>query len=158
LDKTKPENIDSVQHYLEYINQLIYRFPVNSRTENGYLFRGESDNQFALLPSLLRKDSSGPNKYSNKEQILQSFIQQAAGYISIPPTDYSQWSEYAQHYGVPTRLLDWTSNPLVALFFACKDSKDKDGSVSILNDNSYYEFIIKKKTFLKTIKTYHITK
>ncbi len=43
-----------------------------------------------------------------------------------------------QHYGMPTRLLDWTTNPLVALYFACASDKDTDGAVFTLCSNSNF--------------------
>ncbi len=39
----------------------------------------------------------------------------------------------AQHFGMPTRLLDWSWNPLTALFFACFDEPRKDGFVYAMN-------------------------
>ena len=42
-----------------------------------------------------------------------------------------------QHYGIPTRLLDFSLNPLIALYFAVTDNQDKDGKVilAIVNEN-----------------------
>ena len=44
-----------------------------------------------------------------------------------------------QHYGIPTRLIDVTTNPLVALYFACQGNPDKDGVVFIFEENVEYD-------------------
>lgn len=68
------------------------------------------------------------------------FMHEAACYIgNFAGKDTLTWLIYAQHYGAPTRLLDWTSNPLVALYFACKDVS-KDGYVAVLNINKFNRF------------------
>jgi hypothetical protein len=51
------------------------------------------------------------------------------------------WMQYAQHYGVPTRLLDFTENPLIALFFCCKTKPDNNGALWIINTDNYSSWV-----------------
>lgn len=46
-----------------------------------------------------------------------------------PPEDDWHWLALAQHHGFATRLLDWSSNPLVAAFFACNENFDNHGAI-----------------------------
>ena len=70
--------------------------------------------------------------------IITDFITEAAGLVNtVPVGDVFTWVEYAQHFGVPTRLMDWTSNPLAALYFACNSNKDSNGRIYILNQTGY---------------------
>ena len=77
-------------------------------------FRGESGIQPPLCPKISKYTASQENYF------MQSFRRQAGAFANVPPrvahTDL--WLFLAQHYGVPTRLLDWTEGALHALYFA----------------------------------------
>src|SRR5207248_677655 len=83
-------------------------------------FRGNGRNQFKLVPTLYRH----PNKKSEGElrklerELMARFRQRSIPYHSRDLRDDWDALFFMQHYGVPTRLLDWTENPLVALHFA----------------------------------------
>src|SRR5262249_39579679 len=87
-------------------------------------FRGQRSADWPLLPSLLRP----PNRSNTETILIKRFKQHAAPFLSSDRLEEWEWLFLMQHYGVPTRLLDWTESPLVALYFAVEESNDPTSS------------------------------
>jgi hypothetical protein len=65
-----------------------------------------------------------------EDDIFKSFKRKSRSYLSCIPEDDWEWLAVARHYGLPTRFLDWTKNPLVALYFAVNDVRVRTQSAS----------------------------
>lgn len=93
----------------------------------GWWFRGQADDSWKLLPKAGRT-----TYYLPGVQPLGRFnywTEQAVAYLPDLPTNDWERLAVAQHYGLATCLLDWTFNPLVALYFACSELPAVDGAV-----------------------------
>jgi hypothetical protein len=97
------------------------------RHRSPFAFRGVSDAGRALATGLQRLGPHGPEV---EEHILRNFRKYAYRSLAFEDTVWN-WLAMAQHHGVPTRLLDWTYSPYVALHFATAslDYFDRDGVV-----------------------------
>src|SRR5260370_12093940 len=101
--------------------------------EKNFWFRGHAGFHWKVMPSALRY--STPEQRSKALSLVSEFRRFAEFKLPRPPglTEDLKWIQVAQHYGLPTRLLDWTQNAAVALFFACCKDPEGDGLVVILN-------------------------
>lgn len=88
---------------------------VDEHSDSRWIFRGLGDSSFALRPKVGRRA-----KYSvaDERTLLEIFERRASEFVDVGRlTDWDKLA-LAQHHGLPTRLLDWTTNPLVAAYFA----------------------------------------
>ncbi len=104
---------------LEDVMQLLMeqeRNQDNHRYRSSFLYRGMIDANFHLCTSLSRNCKS--KQWQLEPAILRNFVKYAE--IVNPTLEQSVWKQMitGQHYGLPTRLLDWTPSPLIALHFA----------------------------------------
>jgi hypothetical protein len=99
-------------------------------TDAPIIYRGVKDAAFKLIPRVGRI----PN-YSlrGEKQILELFKIHAVPYLAYNPKDDWEWLAIAQHHGLPTRLLDWTYNPLAAMYFAVEEFCESDSAIYVMS-------------------------
>ncbi len=116
------------------------------RFRSDFAFRGLGNSDWALKTSLARL---GGNYRELEAHLLRNF-KKYARQRSLPYESEWTWLALAQHHGLPTRLLDWTYSPYVALHFATVDlfDYDKDGLIFMANYVAIHERLPSK---LKTI-------
>ncbi|GHO98834.1 hypothetical protein KSF_088820 [Reticulibacter mediterranei] len=97
-----------------------------------WAFRGVGKEEWSLQSSLERLDLKIPPVVA-EQYLLTTFQRRVHHYISDPPAkdDYLEWLALLQHHGAPTRLLDWTKSPYVALFFALDQPRDPGGNCAL---------------------------
>lgn len=91
--------------------------------DDSTLFRGQRED-WDLLPKIARINPRH-SALDDEKQMVASLRRQVRQFISYEPRDDWNLLALAQHHGMATRLLDWTRNPLAALFFAIAEPARK---------------------------------
>lgn len=115
------ETLETFTDFVEYIERQC--------SATGILYRGQPTDE-KLLPRLARLDFLEPTLDVEKK-MLAEFKRRSLPHLDAKPETDWDWLALAQHHGMATRLLDWTSNPLAALWFTVRQppQKEKPGVV-----------------------------
>ena len=115
------------------LESLLFKdeWPELNRHRTRRVFRGLTDSGFKLTTTLQRL---GGTPRQLEHRLLRQFKKYAHRDVTLGDSDW-HWLAVAQHHGLPTRLLDWTNSPFVALHFATADwpNSGTDGAVWALN-------------------------
>ena len=144
----KPEKFvgeaESTSQLLEQITKWHDRHKMGtSDAHRRVWYRGHSDQAYVLWPGVSRSSFTASSaaiygkdaeerRLNREREMLNEF--RTFGATLLNPDAIVEVYFVAQHFGMPTRLLDWTTNPLAALFFAVKGRNErKDGELLIMD-------------------------
>lgn len=119
------EPAGSWESFLAWLNELAGTWCFRGQRQAAWPLGTSQDR--AVLVRWERENASGlchRNRTSHERELLFQFKQRAHQYINNPPSDndLTSWLALMQHHGVPTRLLDWTRSPYVAMYFAIEEA------------------------------------
>lgn len=125
--------IEDIGSYIKEISRLI-------NVSKGYFrwFRGHSNNDWELVPKIQRNFGGTDEELFRIERYYTNDFQAKASVLKLPKPridEYANWLTLMQHYGLKTRLLDWSRSPLIALYFAVSDKNEyqKDACIWLLS-------------------------
>jgi hypothetical protein len=126
----------------EQLNEALYRGSWNEniqRFRSDYVFRGLGCVECPLVTALSRL---GGNYRELEAHLLRNFRKYARQSVSLSNSEWN-WLAIAQHHGLPTRLMDWTYSPFVAVHFATEHIEhfDRDGIIWCVNYVRLHELL-----------------
>ena len=120
------ERFSSNKFRVNSVEEFISILQVNPVDDDEFrLFRGHKDASWQLVSRLYRevKDADVEQSFYEIEQRLFKRFKKKLDILKKDTSSDTEVLAYAQHYGLPTRLLDWSANPLVALWFAFSENE-----------------------------------
>lgn len=105
----------------------------SARADGTWLFRGQPDAAFELVPAIGRQNAVSAYREADEKILFEEFVRQAKRHIDAPALSELEWLALAHAQGLPTRLLAWSPNPLAAARQAVQeDEPAKDAAIVAL--------------------------
>jgi FRG domain len=137
------------KHPISSIGDLIERLKIDIKPQEPVWFRGQADASWKLLPGYQRLKSPPPESV-----LINRFKQNASLLINSRTPRKFDWLFYMQHYGAPTRLLDWSESPLFGLYFAVTEHPKKASALWMLRPLELNKLVTSKSKEAKFIPSF----
>jgi hypothetical protein len=113
------KRIDSFRKYIALVERM------QSKANNSLWFRGCGNRKQVLIPSLYRhkKKKKKADIEELESRLMTRFRQRSIPFVNRPLNEDWDTLFFMQHYGIPTRLLDWTENSFIAFYFAVMSAR-----------------------------------
>jgi hypothetical protein len=138
------QTVGSVAKFLSLVGEIRAAWDFKRDDVGGPWFRGHQRKHWRLLPSLAREQCFDRR---TEDEIREQFAVRAPALSRFETLPTNDWDLYflMQHHGAPTRLLDWTESPAIALYFAVRDNPGYyDSSVWMLDPYELNRRVAKK--------------
>ena len=109
------------------------------------IFRGVKNSSYKLITKFGRCQIYNKSRRDNDPSVdvvnakteiesLAYFKREARPFLNVIPENDWEWLAIAQHHGLPTRLMDWTTNPLIAVYFACIEPELNKKAIYVIEE------------------------